>query len=343
MDERPSRLKALVAAAAAVALTVGLAGAMAADAGAATKAPTRPYLPGGAPVRPAVKATGRVLNATLTVDGTNRTYHLYVPSSLPKGPVPLLVALHGGLGSGTQFEQNTDFDGLAQANRFLVVYPDGTPFRVGQPTHLVWNAGGCCGVAAADDENVDDVAFITGLIEHLESTYDIDPHRVFLTGHSNGALLSYAVACQDSSLVDAIAVQSGALMEPTCPVSTPVSVLEIHGTADHNIPINGGKGTNEVSGVTFPPPVDALNTFAAADKCAPRHRVADPRNKAVTIETWGSCKSNALVEWAKVAGANHAWMGHRGSPGSEVLVGQPFMGFDSSLAVWSFLAAHPRT
>ncbi|MGH2467368.1 MAG: hypothetical protein ACRDYB_00320 [Acidimicrobiales bacterium] len=70
---------------------------------------------------------------------------------------------------------------------------------------------------------------------------------------------------------------------------------------------------------------------------------SDPRNKVVTIETWGSCKTRALVEWAKVAGANHAWMGHQDSPGAELLVGRPFMGFDSRLAVWSYLAAHPRT
>jgi polyhydroxybutyrate depolymerase len=341
MAESHKRCRALVAGATAAALAVGLAGALS-PAAAATRDPALAYLPGGAPVRAAVPATGQAVLGTLVVDGTTRTYHLYVPSPLPNGPVPLLVALHGGLGSGPQFEQNTDFDGLAQANGFLVVYPDGTPFRAGQPTHLVWNAGGCCGIADAANENIDDVAFVTDLIEHLESTYDIDHHRVFLTGHSNGALLSFAVACQSSALVDAVAVQSGALMEPTCDVTTPVSVLEIHGTADPNIPINGGKGTREVSGVTFPPPVNALKTFAAADRCAALTNAKDPDNKVVTIEAWRSCKGGALVEWAKVAGANHAWMGHQGSPGSELLVGQPFMGFDSSLAVWSFLAAHPR-
>src|SRR5579872_1288024 len=167
-------------------------------AGAATR--SSGYVPGGASVHRATTATGRRIDATFEFAGAERTYHLYVPSHLPKGPRPLLVGLHGGLGSGPQFEADTGFDGLAQANGFIAVYPDGTPIRAGSD-HLVWNAGGCCGIADAAHENVDDVGFVAALVRHLESAYDIDPHRVFLTGHSNGALLAYAVACQDAATV----------------------------------------------------------------------------------------------------------------------------------------------
>ena len=117
--------------------------------------------------------------------------------------------------------------------------------------------------------------------------------------------------------------------------------MEIHGTDDQNIPING-EGDAWRSGVTLPPPVVALETLAAADGCDPRVITGDVSNRAVTIETWGSCTHSTSVEWVKVAGANHAWMGHRGTPGSVLLVGEPYLGFDSSAAVWSFLAAHPR-
>jgi poly(3-hydroxybutyrate) depolymerase len=65
-------------------------------------------------------------------------------------------------------------------------------------------------------------------------------------------------------------------------------------------------------------------------------------NSAVSVETWSGCRQKTSVEWVIVAGANHAWMGHPGTPGSALLVGQPYLGFDSSAAVWSFLAAHPR-
>ncbi|MGH9046985.1 MAG: hypothetical protein ACRDVW_06690, partial [Acidimicrobiales bacterium] len=106
-------------------------------AGAAVKSGPHAYLPGGTEIHSAVTPTGQRVNASIDVNGTERTYHLYIPSHLPSGPVPLLVGLHGGLGSGTQFEANTGFDGLAQANGFIVVYPDGTPFRSGSQ-RLVW-------------------------------------------------------------------------------------------------------------------------------------------------------------------------------------------------------------
>ena len=86
----------------------------------------------------------------------------------------------------------------------------------------------------------------------------------------------------------------------------------------------------------------ALETLATADGCASPVVAGDESNRAVSIETWGSCSRSTSVEWVKVAGANHAWMGHRGTPGSVLLVGEPYMDFDSSAAVWSFLAAHPR-
>lgn len=300
-----------------------------------------PPVPGGAAVHAAVPAVGTRTQGTLSFEGTTRTYHLYVPAHLRHGPVPLLVALHGGLGSGTQFEANTDFDGLAQANGFIVVYPDGTPTRAGSD-RLVWNAGGCCGIADAEAEDVDDVGFLTALVSHLETRYDIDRHSVFVTGHSNGAMLAFALVCRASGLVDAIAVQSGALLEPNCRPRHPVSALEIHGTADQNVPIDGGKGARDVSGTTFPPPIDALKTVARADRCSSTTTSVDPRNRAVSIETWRHCAGGTVVEWAKVQGANHAWMGHPASKGTELLVGAPYMGFDSSLAVWSFLAAHSR-
>jgi polyhydroxybutyrate depolymerase len=257
--------------------------------------------------------------------------------------VPLLIALHGGLGSGAQFEQQTDFDGLAEANGFIVVYPDGTPVRPGSDEE-VWNAGACCSVASQSERNVNDVGFISALITKLEGRFDIDRHRVYVTGHSNGAMLGERLACQLSNKVVAIAVQSGTLVTDKCTPSDPVAVLEIHGTADQNVPIDGGVGTKGLNKEDYPAPVDALTTLAGQDGCPSGAATqSDPSNPAVTLEIWRPCRDDTIVEWAKVAGANHAWMGHPASRASEILDGGlPYMGFDSSAAVWSFLAAHPR-
>ena len=304
-----------------------------------------PMVPGGAPIRSAISPTGQALPGSLVVPGgAVRTYTLYVPRSLPRGqPVPLLIALHGGLGSGSQFEQNSGFDGLAESNRFIVVYPNGTPIRPSVPNRLVWNGGGCCSVAAQNQENVNDVGFISTLISDLEAHYDIDKARVYATGHSNGAILAERLACDISDQIVAVGVQAGTLMVNSCPMSDPVSVLEIHGTADQNIPINGGVGARSLTQNDFPPPVDALKTFAGDDECRPTPiTTADRSNSAVHFERWPLCKNGTSVEWVKVSGANHAWMGHPASPGTELLVGKPYLGFDSSAAIWSFLSAHAR-
>jgi polyhydroxybutyrate depolymerase len=327
-----------------------LAGGLGVDAAAGASTPSARrsgtlVVADGAAIRPATAPVGDVRRGSLIAPGGSlRTYTLYVPRSLPRDrPVPLLVALHGGLGSGQQFEQNSDFDGLAEANHFIVVYPNGTPIRPWTPNRLVWNGGGCCSVAAQDQENVNDVGFISTLISHLEARYDVDKARVYATGHSNGAILAERLACEISDQIVAIGVQAGTLMVNRCSMSHRVSVLEIHGTADQNIPINGGVGSRSLVQADFPPPVDALQTFARNDGCRSVPTTsADRSNPAVHVERWDLCKSGTTVEWVKVSGANHAWMGHPASPGTELLVGKPYMGFDSSAAIWSFLSAHPR-
>ena len=302
-----------------------------------------PAVPFGAPIDPAEAAIGKQVEGMVTVStGQLRSYRLYVPASLPKDTaVPLLIALHGGLGSGQQFEQQTGFDGLAESNKFLVVYPNGSPSRKGSGS-LVWNAGSCCSIADQNAENVNDVGFISALIAQLEGQWDIDGNSIFVTGHSNGAMLAERLACQLSAQIAAIAVQSGTL-GVSCASSQPVAVMEIHGTADQNIPINGGVGQKSLTQQNFLPPVDALMTFAAQDGCPSAPALSTSQaNHDVNYEVWQPCKAGTVVEWVKVTGANHAWMGHASTTASQRLVGQPYMGFDSSSAVWSFLAAHFR-
>ena len=324
---------------------VGMASAPG-SAGESARSPQRSgiVVPYGAPIKPPVKPTGRILARVLrTEDGALRTYRLYVPSGLStKRAVPLLVALHGGLGSAAQFARSSGFDGLAEANRFIVAYPDGTPIVPGARGG-VWNGGGCCGVAQDARRDVDDVAFIALLIEKLEAELAIDPKRVFVTGHSNGAILAFRLACQLSEKVAAIGVQSGTLFTEPCSPQRRVAVLAIHGSADQNLPIAGGRGKKGVSGADFPPPLEGLRTLVAANACSrPPTRSTDRTNRAIAYTVWRPCASRVAVEWVEVTGAGHAWMGSSPSSPGGGLVGKPYARFDSSAAIWSFVAAHPR-
>ena len=204
-----------------------------------------------ATVAPAVAKAGTTRDLTVTTpDGRTRTAHLYVPASLPDdAPVPLLVALHGGTGSGRQFERQSNFDGIAEANRFLVVYPDGIGSGSGEDQLRTWNGGVCCG--AAVNKDVDDVTFLRQLVEQLSREYDVDAARVFATGHSNGMIMSYRLVCEAADVFVAAAGQAGTLGVDACDPAAPISFLHIHGAADTNIPIDGGRGQG-ISGVDVP-------------------------------------------------------------------------------------------
>jgi polyhydroxybutyrate depolymerase len=291
--------------------------------------------------RAAVDPQGTVREVTTTTpDGRVRRYRTYVPASLVPGTkVPLLVALHGGLGWGEQFETNSGFDGLAESNQFIVVYPDGSNAQDGSQKLLTWNGGMCCGPAAA--QNVDDVGFIAQVIEELSASLPIDQRRVSATGHSNGAILAYRLACELSDRISSIGVQAGVLGVPCAPAQ-PVSVFHLHGLADTNIPIDGGKGAG-VSGVEFPSPREAPNSFAMTTGCTQGPiEQRDPENPDVVALSWAGCSDSRAVQFVTVAGASHAWMGHSGvTAASTSLVGIPYQGLDASRAIWSFLAVQP--
>ena len=281
----------------------------------------------------------------ITTDGRTRTFRLYVPASLdPSTPAPLLVALHGGLGTSAQFEANSGFDGLAESNRFVVVYPDGIGARPDGPGPQTWNGGYCCGPAAR--VGVDDVDFVRQLIDRLDAELSIDPARTFVAGHSNGAIMAYRLACELSDRIAAIGVQAGSLGADGCAPSRPVSVIHLHGTADTNHPIDGGPGTGvaSASGVVFRPARDAVEALAAANVCVAEPATAnDPTNPDLTVTTWAPCNGDTAVRYVVVDGASHAWMGR--APTSALAssyVGEPYMDLDASKAIWSFLAAHPR-
>jgi polyhydroxybutyrate depolymerase len=295
--------------------------------------------------RPAAAASGQVATQVFTMpDGRLRGYRMYVPASLA-GSVspepPLLVALHGGGGSGEQFERTSGFDGLAESNGFVVVYPDGVGSGVNANLRT-WNAGSCCGGAA--EQQVDDVGFVLQVLARVATTRAFDRRRVFAIGHSNGAMLAYRLACEASDTFAAVGVQAGSLAVPACPATAAVSLLHLHGSDDENVPIGGGSGIGRSSGVTFRPAGDSVAVVASAGGCAPEPAapVTDSGNEDLRISTWTGCPPGVDAQLIAVDGAAHAWMGHDRGPVVEGLVGEPYADLDASRALWAFVAAHPR-
>ena len=195
-------------------------------------------VPSGIPTGlPAALPPGRS-ERTLRVGDRDRTYLSYRPATLPPGAaVPLVVVLHGAVGTGRQAQRSYGWDAEADRGGFVVAYPDGV--------NRTWNASpDCCGVAARDQ--VDDVGFIELLVAAVSTGAPIDPRRVFVTGISNGALLAYRLACE-TTLFAAIGPVAGTMINP-CPHPAPTSVIHIHGTTDRTIPYGGGPGRRDNGG-----------------------------------------------------------------------------------------------
>ncbi|MBE1535926.1 alpha/beta hydrolase family esterase [Actinomadura algeriensis] len=167
---------------------------------------------------------------TIAMGDWNRPYLLHVPPDRADGePLPLIVALHGGLNDPQYVREQSGLDAVADAQGYAVAYPKGL---LG-----TWNAGACCWFARW--AGVDDVAFLDELIGTLVEQGVADRRRIFLTGFSNGGGMAYRYACERAGRVAGVAVVSGALAIG-CTPDRPISVLAFHGTWDPSVPYFGG-------------------------------------------------------------------------------------------------------
>lgn len=263
-----------------------------------------------------------VSHFTLSFGGVVRSYRIYVPDLPQDHEVPLVVALHGGLGTGDQFAAASRFEAKAQAEGFIVVFPDGVD--------RTWNGGKCCGGAAR--KNIDDVGFLAALIEELSKKLPVDRERVFMTGHSNGGIMSFRFGCERPDLVRAIAPVAGSLEVRDCKPSATTSLLAIHGDADKNHPLEGGEGDRSIAGVPFVSMARSLELWSDGMECEanPQHSVVG----AITSTVWVACRDGAKASFLVIAGADHPWPG--GASGTTAVQGRTSTALDATAAVWSF-------
>jgi polyhydroxybutyrate depolymerase len=255
---------------------------------------------------------------TLVVKGLSRTYLLHVPPGLDNRlPVPVVLAFHGFGGNGLGFQDWTGFNDVADQNGFLVVYPEG------EGGDNSWNAGGCCGGAMMRD--VDDTAFIRQMLADLGTIVLLDPRRIYATGHSNGAMFVYRLACEMSDTFAAIAPVSGPLFYGPCQPGQPVSVMHVHGLADLVVPYAGSRPTN-MPDLVFPPVQQGITAWVQLDGCTGAAQVE--KQGMVTHTSYASCRAGSAVELYTIDGLDHMWA-------------QPDV-WPTTETIWEFFAAHPK-
>jgi polyhydroxybutyrate depolymerase len=204
---------------------------------------------------------GRV--ESLVPQGGSRPFTLFTPSSYRAGSaMPLVVLLHGLASSGTTIEQYFNLQPLAASKGFLYVHPDGTKHPAGDQ---FWNAtDACCGFGST----VDDLGYLTSVIDSVEAVRNVDRSRVYVMGHSNGGFMSYRMACDLADRVAAIASVAGATWaDPSkCHPSQPVSVLQVHGTNDQGVKYGGGTLPEAVA--PYPGATTTVTTWGRYDGCS---------------------------------------------------------------------------
>lgn len=270
---------------------------------------------------------------TLHQNGQTRTYRLHVPASLLDSTkvLPLVIALHGGGGSGQQFATQSKWSEKADREGFMVVYPDGwqNPGVLGLRT---WNAGGCCGQIASV-QHTDDVGFIRKLIDKLVTQYRIDARRVYATGHSNGAMLCYRLACELSDKVAAIAPNAGTMQVQTpCNPERVMPILHIHSKQDQNVPYRGGVGTKGISGHWNPSVDSTLAVFANLAGCSAQKQSVQSTDSYVHYQ-WLACQKRADIQYYLTNDGGHSWPGGIQTRFASDMPSQAFVNND---LIWRF-------
>jgi polyhydroxybutyrate depolymerase len=239
--------------------------------------------------------------------------------------------MHGGGGDASQFESTSKLTEKANSAKFIVVYPDGVQSD-GLLKLRTWNAGGCCDYAR--DHNINDVKFISELIDNLVAKYNINPKKVYATGHSNGGMLSYRLACELSDKIAAIAPNGCTMVvKQTCNPPRAVPVLHMHSVLDDKVPYQGGYG---ITGVYFPPIDSILNVWSNNDACTNKGQVVINDDK-YKLTKWTDCSNNTIIQYYLTQDGGHGWPG--GEPGKEGS-DTPSKVINANDLLWEFFQQH---
>jgi polyhydroxybutyrate depolymerase len=260
--------------------------------------------------------------------GMTRFYLVHVPRSYHGQKTPLLLALHGGGGSADYQANDAKYGLISKSEQagFIAVFPNGFSRFGGKLA--TWNAGSCC--AGAVRNNVDDVGFIRDVIHRVERQANIDSRRIFATGMSNGAMMSWRLACEARE-IRAIAPVEGTDNTIRCNPSRAVPVIQFHATNDEMVAFNGGPGPSSFTKVNF------TSVPATQAKWVALNR-ADPKAVRVLTVPGAHCdlhRGPAPVELCVTDSGGHSWPGG----GTQQFRKQPSQAISANDLMWAFFSS----
>lgn len=283
-------------------------------------------------------------------DNLKRTFKIFLPSNYERySRLPLVIALHGRGGTSESMILLTrkGFNKLAEKDGFIVVYPDGI--------ELNWNDGRIDEESndRAHRENIDDVGFISALIDSMITRYRVDPKRVYVTGISNGAIMAYRLACELTYKIAAIAPVDGnipLLFFPECSPSRYISVLAINNTNDPLVPYEGGDIYGSIRRINLGKVLsvnESIMFWVKWNKCSVYPVIIDepdkdPKDKTrvKSMHYLDGLEGTEVILYS-VEGGGHTWPG-----GFQYLpvwiIGKTSRDIDANEIIWSFFKRHSR-
>ena len=278
---------------------------------------------------------------TLVHDGLERNYLIDKPQTASNAvKLPVIIMLHGGGGHGENGKRMSGFTDIAGPRGVIAVYPSGTNRFKRMRKLKTWNATHCCGYAM--ENNIDDVGFISALIDELVARDNADPKRIYVTGISNGAMMAHQIGAKLSHKIAAIAPVVGGLFGDEPRPASPVPALIINGRLDRNVPLEGGlsegRGASAWDGTPVKPATYQGTFWAAANGCNNAVKESTLANGAVTQIQY-SCPAGQEVVHYIVNDGGHAWPGgEKGSRKGD----EPSKSLDASTVMLDFFLRHSR-
>jgi len=235
--------------------------------------------------------------------GIYRNYRLYIPALYTGASArPLIINMHGYTSNALQQQYYSNFAPIADTANFLMVFPNGT--KDGSGTTF-WNAG--------IGSSVDDIGFLSHLIDSLKLQYNINLNRVYATGMSMGGFMSHTLACELSNRITAIASVTGSIFTTQygsyCHPTRPIPVMQIQGTADATVPYAGSTSQ-------YMAPIDSVvNYWVTKNNCNPTAAFSNVPNTNTTDNctaehyVYSGGNLSSTVEFYKIIGGGHSWPG----------------------------------
>jgi polyhydroxybutyrate depolymerase len=281
----------------------------------------------------------------------DRRYTVHVPPGYEsKSATPVVIMLHGGGGTGKAAAFETGWETKSDEAGFLAVFPDALPSDPTKPSHFVrnpqlWNDGS--DRFHTGQKAPDDVGFINAMLDDLRAKFAVDQARVFVSGFSNGASMSFRVGAQLPGRIAAIAPVAGALWLESLTLERPVPMVYITGTADPLNLLEGGVprllngGSDNVRSKPKPPVRDSIVKWGNAIGCT-----AAPTDTTevdgVHTEIHAPCRDDAELVHITVEELGHNWAGGKNLL-PEFMVGKRSNKIRTTDVIWEFFQKHPIT